>query len=108
MFLGTLLIPVKFVIFLVLLKFIITFLFSTYAVWSGILFITGVASLVYGCLGALRQVRIKRFIAFTTINQAGFLVVGTAIGSFDAIVVTLVYLIVYSLTTLLLFMLFGL
>jgi NADH-quinone oxidoreductase subunit N len=53
------------------------------------------ASIVIGCFGALGQVTFKRFIAYASINQIGFLLIGVALGSAAGIQRTLHYLIVY-------------
>jgi len=50
-----------------------------------------------GTLGALKQVRIKRFIAYTSINQVGFIMLGIASLNLIGLVSALMYLILYSI-----------
>jgi NADH-quinone oxidoreductase subunit N len=52
-------------------------------------------SIAIGCFGALGQVTFKRFIAYASINQIGFLLIGLAVGSDAGIQRTLHYLVVY-------------
>ena len=52
-------------------------------------------SIAVGCFGALGQVTFKRFIAYASINQIGFLLIGLAVGSEAGIQRTLHYLVVY-------------
>jgi NADH-quinone oxidoreductase subunit N len=40
------------------------------------IFFGALGSIVIGCFGALIQRRIKRFLAYTSINQVGFLLLG--------------------------------
>ncbi len=52
-------------------------------------------SIAIGCFGALGQVTVKRFIAYASINQIGFLLIGLAVGSAAGAQRTLHYLVVY-------------
>src|SRR6478672_728294 len=47
-----------------------------HAVWYNLLFILAIATMVIGNLFALRQQNIKRFLAFSSIAQVGFILVG--------------------------------
>jgi NADH-quinone oxidoreductase subunit N len=44
--------------------------------WALSFEVAALSSIVAGALGALRQTKIKRFIGYTTINQAGYLLIG--------------------------------
>jgi len=46
-----------------------------YLLQSDLVFIS-IGSIVVGSLGALKQIRIKRFLAYASINQVGFLFLG--------------------------------
>jgi NADH-quinone oxidoreductase subunit N len=52
-------------------------------------------SIAIGCFGALGQVTFKRFVAYASINQIGFLMIGLAVGTETGIQRTLHYLVVY-------------
>ena len=66
------------------------------AAWYNILFLLSVASMIIGNLFALRQQNMKRFLAFSSIAQVGFILVGitgqSAEGSASVIYFVLVYL----------------
>jgi NADH-quinone oxidoreductase subunit N len=52
-------------------------------------------SMVWGCLGAYSEDKIKKFIAYSSINQMGFLLIGVAGAAFADIRATLIYLLIY-------------
>jgi len=56
-----------------------------------------------GTFGALKQVRIKRFIAFTSISQVGFIILGISSLSIGGLVATILYLCIYALMSLVFF-----
>lgn len=60
-------------------------------------------SIAVGCFGALGQVTFKRFIAYASINQIGFLLIGLAVGSEAGVQSTLHYLVVYMAASVALF-----
>lgn len=96
-------------IYAVILK-ITFFLFFFKVLWSfcaSILFflqpflwLSAVGSLIYGSLGALIQVKIKRFLAFTSIAQSGYIMMGLACDSFYGSVSSVLFLLMYCLITL--------
>lgn len=65
---------------------------------SSFLLILAIFSLVIGCLGALIQTSVKRLFAYTSINQAGFIVLGLLVNDVVGLQASLVYLITYMLT----------
>jgi NADH-quinone oxidoreductase subunit N len=60
-------------------------------------------SLIIGAAGAFLATNVKRFIAYTAINQMGFLFIGLAALSVDGLKATLSYLYIYMLANLLFF-----
>lgn len=62
-----------------------------------LLYLGCVGSLVYGGLAAINQLNIKRFIAFTAINNLGWLLIGLCCGSVEGLTGTLIYLFVYTI-----------
>lgn len=56
---------------------------------------SAVGSLAWGCLGAFVEKKTKRFLAYASINQMGFLLLGLAAGSFEGYRSTLFYLLIY-------------
>jgi NADH:ubiquinone oxidoreductase subunit 2 (subunit N) len=49
-----------------------------------------------GTLGALKQVNVKRFIAYTSVNQVGFIFLGISCCNLAGLVSSLIYLILYA------------
>lgn len=64
-------------------------------VWYYILWAVTVATIVIGNLFAIRQQDIKRFFAFSSISQAGYILLGVMNGGGQGITATVYYLLVY-------------
>ena len=77
-----------------------------YFAWSYIIWMSAFFSMIWGCFGALGEQLIKRFIAYSSINQMGFLFMGLASGTFEGIRAALLYLFLYILMNLGFFLLF--
>jgi NADH-quinone oxidoreductase subunit N len=73
--------------------------------FSWLLYISSAASMLIGALGAIRVMNsrgdIRAFIAYTSINQAGFVLLGLVCMNGEGLVSSFVYLIVYLLASLL-------
>jgi NADH:ubiquinone oxidoreductase subunit 2 (subunit N) len=61
---------IKVSIFLVFIKIVI-YLFIYLVEVQYILYLGSIGSLIYGCFGSINQLSIKRFMAFTGINNIG-------------------------------------
>jgi NADH-quinone oxidoreductase subunit N len=59
-----------------------------------------------GSFNALKKVRIKRFLAYTSISQVGFILLGVSSGNILGLSASLMYLIIYILMNLLFFTIF--
>jgi NADH-quinone oxidoreductase subunit N len=79
--------------------FFMTYNFMVQTSWV----IAGVAgvSIVVGCFGALIQTSVRRFLAYTSINQGGFLLIGLITGSLAGLQAALLYTTVYLISLLL-------
>ncbi len=64
-------------------------------VWSYMFLISGVLSLIIGTIGGLYQIKIKRLLAFSTINNMGYILLGLNLASKASIEVTVFYLLIY-------------
>lgn len=64
------------------------------------LFFSALGSIIFGSIGALIQVRIKRFMAYTSIAQSGYIMTGLACNSINGYVSAMLYLVMYCLITL--------
>lgn len=65
-----------------------------------------IGSIVVGSFSALKQVRIKRFLAYTSISQVGFILLGVSSGNILGLSAALMYLILYIGMNLLFFTIF--
>lgn len=63
--------------------------------WSVILLASGVMSLIVGCLGGLYQTKIKRLLAYSTINNVGFILLGLSLGKQIGLEVSYTYMLIY-------------
>mgnify|MGYP001189840826 CR=1 FL=1 len=65
--------------------------------WQIILIICSVLSLIVGSLGALYQIKIKRFLAYSAISHVGYILIALSTGSMEGVESLLFYIIVYIL-----------
>ena len=63
--------------------------------WRQIVIFIALASIVVGALGAIGQSNIKRLLAFSSINNVGFILIGLAAATVDGASAMLVYLWIY-------------
>lgn len=99
------------IIFAVLIKFSISIVFTKVVIllfnnniqlWNSLFLIGGLGSLVFGCFGSLKQIKIKRFIAYSSVNQMGFFVLALSLNSFETFIFALLFIYVYLTTILIL------
>jgi NADH-quinone oxidoreductase subunit N len=100
------LLPVKLVVFSVVSKILINIFNSLQWFWSILIWLASVFSLVWGCCGALIEQDFKKFLAFSSINQMGFLLIGISCIYFEAFRSSIIYLTIYMLTNIALFNIF--
>src|SRR5277367_2067106 len=62
--------------------------------------------MLWGAFAALVEMRIKRFMAYSSINQMGFLLIGLVCGTFEGIRASLIFLAIYVITNLVFFIIF--
>lgn len=68
--------------------------------WQQILIVVALASTILGAVAAIRQTNIKRLLAYSSINNVGFALIGLAAGTQAGVSAVLTYLAVYVVTTL--------
>ncbi|RDE05333.1 NADH-quinone oxidoreductase subunit NuoN [Sphingomonas aracearum] len=68
--------------------------------WYPIVIFASLASIFLGAVGAIGQTNIKRLLAYSSINNVGFALVGLAAGTQQGVASVLVYLAVYVVMTL--------
>lgn len=87
---------IKVSIFLVFIKTVI-YLFIYLVEVQYIIYLGSVGSLIYGCFGSINQLNIKRFMAFTGINNMGWLLMGLSCGTIEGLASTFIYLFIYTI-----------
>lgn len=73
------------------------------AEWQAVLYVVVIASITIANLFALRQQEIKRFLAFSSISQAGYIMLAVIGGSAAGMASLVFYLVVYMAANLALF-----
>ncbi|MES2753902.1 MAG: NADH-quinone oxidoreductase subunit NuoN [Pseudomonadota bacterium] len=68
--------------------------------WRQIVIFASLASIVFGAVAAIGQTSIKRLLAYSSINNVGFVLIGLACGTADGVAAVLVYLTIYVVMTL--------
>jgi NADH-quinone oxidoreductase subunit N len=63
--------------------------------WQQIVMFAALASIIVGALGAIGQANIKRLLAYSSINNVGFLLIGLAIATPEGASAMLVYMAIY-------------
>jgi NADH-quinone oxidoreductase subunit N len=94
---------VKLAMFLVLASLITSPLLDAMDTCRPFFIIGSVFSIVIGCFGALFQKKIKRLLAYSSINNMGYVLAGLSIGNVGGLQASLTYLFFYSVSLLLLF-----
>ncbi len=80
---------------------VLSTVFAPFAIaWYNILFILAVATMVTGNLFAVRQYNLKRMLAFSSIAQVGFILVGLTGQSVDANVSVIYFVLIYIFSNL--------
>lgn len=70
------------------------------AAWQQIVIVISLMSILIGAVGAIGQQNLKRLLAYSSINNVGFMLVGLAAGTEQGIAGMLVYLAIYVVMTL--------
>lgn len=85
----------KLAFFAVFIRLYLESFYDLMETWQTVIILASSASMVIGAFAALSQNKIKRFLAFSSISHAGYLLIGFACGSIEGIQSLLLYLIVY-------------
>lgn len=98
--------PIKVATFALFLRILGHTFGDLYQYWHYILWMSAFFSMLWGCLGALTEQNIKRFVAYSSINQMGFLLMGLTSGTFEGFRSALIYLLLYVIMNAGFFLLF--
>jgi NADH-quinone oxidoreductase subunit N len=92
--------PVKIATFAIFMRLITNVFHELYMLTSYLLWFSALTSMLWGCLGAFTEMQTKKFIAFSSINQMGFLLIGVTCATFLGIRATFIYLFIYIIMNL--------
>lgn len=70
------------------------------SIWQQIVIFVAMASIILGAAGAIGQVNIKRLLAYSSINNVGFMLIGLACGTPEGASAMMTYLVIYVAMTL--------
>jgi len=90
---------VKFVMVMTLCKLLMYVFYSLQGLWSPLLALVSIFSMMVGSFGALYQERIKRFFAYSSVHQVGYIVLSLSVGTSNGLFSSIFYIITYNLTT---------
>jgi len=90
--------------FAALFKFLFLAIGASFLNWPLLIALLSAITILYGNLGALGQVNMKRLLAYSSIGHAGYLLMGVASGTLRGIEATLFYLAAYAVSNLLAFL----
>jgi NADH-quinone oxidoreductase subunit N len=95
----------KFTVFILFLRFFAVFFLTPamFAITNFRIATSCLGSLIVGAAGAFLATNVKRFVAYTAINQMGFLFIGLSVLSVDGVKSTVTYLYIYMLANVLFF-----
>lgn len=84
----------------ILTIFLFTVLKSLVEVWQNVIYALAVATMFIGNLFALRQQNMKRFLAFSSIAQAGFILLGIISGTSMGMATVIYFVLIYVFSNL--------
>ncbi len=81
--------------FVLALRFLATIFSSTVLEWQAVFVVLAILSMVLGNVVAITQTRMKRLLAYSSIGQAGFVMIGFSIGTPAGYSSMIFYLLIY-------------
>lgn len=93
----------KLAIFYVLTKFLYIIFPLIFPVWSPLLYIMGILSIILGALGGLNQTSFLRLLAYSTITDMGYVFIALSFGDLFAFHAALIYFLIHTLSSLTIF-----
>lgn len=87
-------------LFLILIKVFYLLFYDFIFFWQNEILACSLFSIVIGTFSALRQTKIKRFLAFSSVTHIGFLLIAFATGTLEGVSSLFFYMIIYILMTL--------
>lgn len=85
---------------LLFIHLVVNVFFGIFFILQPLIIVSAIGSIFFGGINALRQTKITSFVAYTSINQVGFILIGVACGTFEGFVASLAYLFLYVIVSL--------
>lgn len=89
---------IKTAVFSLFIKIFLTIFSLSFFYYKSLLIIFCICSILIGCFGSLAQTKLKRFIAYSSMNQLSLFLLGMVACDFEGIVASLGGFIIYNLT----------
>jgi NADH-quinone oxidoreductase subunit N len=90
----------KIAVFFILMKLSAIYLTSLGFIWKYIFISSGLLSIIIGTLFALRQFKVRRFLAYSSITHMGFILLSLSTGTFEGIKFAFSYVLIYIISLL--------
>lgn len=90
----------KIALLIMLIKILNVGFYGAINTWQSLITISAGLSIIIGSLGALYQTKIKRLLAYSTIANVGFILIGVATGTIEGLEAAIVYTLIYMVTNL--------
>jgi len=91
---------IKFTFFLLFFRIIFNLFFSLIFLFQPFFLISSISSILIGAIGAYNQARIKRFLAYTSVSQVGYVFIGLSCCTLNGLVSAFLYLFLYVIVSL--------
>ena len=88
----------KLAIFFFFTKLIYTVFFNFYFIWQPILVTTAILTIIFSSIATLYQKKIKRFLAYSSINHVGYMLMSLATGTLMGVHAFFLYMYIYVIT----------
>lgn len=88
----------KFAIFCFFTKLLYITFFDLYFIWQPILIVTASLTILFSSLAALYQKKLKRFLAYSSINHVGYMLMSLSTGTLMGVHAFFLYILIYMLT----------
>lgn len=83
-----------------LMRFLLEPMSGLAAEWRQIIVFISVASMIWGAFAGLAQTNVKRLLAYSSIANVGYLLIGLLVGGKEGVQAILIYFAIYALNTL--------
>jgi NADH-quinone oxidoreductase subunit N len=88
----------KFAIFCFFAKLLYSTFFDLYFIWQPMLMLTAAITIVFSSIATLYQKKIKRFLAYSSINHVGYMLMSLSTGTLLGLNGFFLYIIIYIIT----------